>query len=378
MKTVWIILKAILVIIQAIVSVLLVISLIRMGIIGTWIIAIVAVVLLILLVLNVIVLVVMKKTKVWMQIVCTIIAMICIGGGIFTYRYTNAFNSFLDRISSTIVSEAPFVDDEKDLIERPFILYISGSDSRVSVDDPNARSDVNIVVVVNPGQSKILLASIPRDTYVQLHGTEGLKDKLTHAGLYGIEMSKTTIEDFLGITIDRTLKVSFDTVVEVVDELDGIEIYSDKAMSLKSEQSGKMCYYVEGKQVVDGECALRFSRERKKYSTGDKHRGANQQEVLTAIIQKLSGSREYLLKAPEILEVAADSFETSLSRDEITSFIRMQLNEPRNWQIESVAVDGEGVLEPTYSISDQNLYVMIPDEESLKGFVDKINEYLNE
>ncbi len=378
MKIVWLILKAILVTIQAIVSAFLVISLIRMGIIQTWIIVVVIAVLLALLVLNIVVLIVMKKAKIWAQVICVIIAVLCIGGGIFAYRYTDAFNSFLDRISSTIVSEVPFDDSEKDLIERPFVLYISGVDSRTGIDNPTALSDVNILMVINPKQSKILLASIPRDTYVQLHGTEGLKDKLTHAGMYGIEMSKTTIEDFLGITIDRTLKVSFDTVVDVVDELDGIEIYSDTAMNIKSERSGKICYFVEGKQVIDGECALRFSRERKTYYTGDKHRGANQQEVLTAIIQKISGSKEYLLKAPEILEVAADSFETSLSRDEITSFIRMQLNEPKNWQIESIAVDGEGVLEPTYSISDQNLYVMIPDEESLKSFVDKINEYLNE
>ena len=127
---------------------------------------------------------------------------------------------------------------EKDVTKEPFVVYISGSDSRAGVKAV-ARSDVNIVAVVNPAEAKILLVSIPRDTYVQLHGTTGLKDKLTHAGVYGIDMSRQTIEDFLGIKIDGTLKVSFDTVVKVVDQLDGIEIDSDTAMKLKAEPKSR-------------------------------------------------------------------------------------------------------------------------------------------
>ena len=106
----------------------------------------------------------------------------------------------------------------KEVTSEPFVVYISGSDSRNGVK-ATARSDVNIVAAVNPKEAKILLVSIPRDTYVQLHGTTGIKDKLTHAGVYGIDMSRMTIEDFLGINIDYTIKVSFDTVVKVVDQL---------------------------------------------------------------------------------------------------------------------------------------------------------------
>ena len=174
------------------------------------------------------------------------------------------------------------VGSTKEVSTEPFVAYISGSDSRNGIK-ATARSDVNIVAVVNPKQGKILLVSIPRDAYVQLHGTTGLKDKLTHAGVYGIEMSKTTIEDFLGINIDYTIKVSFATVIKVVDQLDGIDIESDTAMTLKSE-GGKICEYVVGKQHVNGDCALRFARERKSYKTGDKHRGENQQQVITSII----------------------------------------------------------------------------------------------
>lgn len=266
---------------------------------------------------------------------------------------------------------------EKQITKEPFVLYISGSDSRNGVK-ATARSDVNILAVVNPAKAKILLVSIPRDTYVQLHGTTGIKDKLTHAGVYGINMSKTTIEDFLGIKIDYTAKVSFDTVVKVVDELNGIEIDSDQAMSLGAEGKNKTCNYVVGKQMVDGDCALRFARERKSYKTGDRHRGENQMQVISAIVAKLSGSKDYVLRLPEILNIAADSFETSLTRDDISSFIRMQLNDGIKWEVESILVDGTGSMQGTYSMgAGRPLYVMIPAAESVVNATNKINEYLS-
>lgn len=264
---------------------------------------------------------------------------------------------------------------EKKPVEEPFLIYISGSDSRTGLQTV-ARSDVNILAAVNPNEKKMLLVSIPRDMYVQLHDTVGLRDKLTHAGIYGIDMSKNTVEDFLGVNIDHTVKVSFDTVVKVVDQLDGIEINSDQAMTLSAER-GKKCEYIVGKQKVDGDCALRFARERKSYETGDRHRGENQQEVITGIVNKLSGSKSYLLKLPTILNIAADSFETTLSRDEITEFIRMQLQNPLNWKVESISVNGTGAMEPTYSMgANLPLYVMIPDNTTVVNATNKINEYL--
>ena len=269
----------------------------------------------------------------------------------------------------------------KEITTEPFILYISGTDSRTDVDDTTARSDVNILAVVNPAASKILLVTIPRDMYLQLHGTTSLRDKLTHAGLYGIEMSKTTIEDFLNIKIDYTVKVSFQTVVGVVDQLDGIEIFSDTEMTLSADKEAytyKKCYYPYGLQVVDGECALRFARERKTYYWGDLHRGENQQVVLTGIINKLTSSKEYLLKLPSILDAVADTFRTSLSRDEITAFIRMQLANQTQWQIESIGVGyGGDDLLPTYTLgADRPLYVMFADEDSVVATKARINEYL--
>lgn len=267
---------------------------------------------------------------------------------------------------------------EKKVTKDPFVLYISGSDSRNGIK-ARARSDVNILAVVNPTKGKILLVSIPRDTYVQLHNTTGIKDKLTHAGVYGIDMSRDTIEDFLGVNIDYTVKVSFDTVVKVVDQLNGIVIDSDQEMNLKATgNKDKICSYVVGKQKVDGDCALRFARERKSYKTGDRHRGENQMQVITAIVTKLSESKDYILRLPEILNIAADSFETSLTRDDVSAFIRMQLNNGTNWQVESISVDGTGSMQGTYSMgASRPLYVMIPNQESVNNAVSKIREYLS-
>lgn len=281
------------------------------------------------------------------------------------------------RVIYTFSIEIIGEDEEtgKEITEEPFLVYISGSDSRSGIK-ATARSDVNILAAVNPKTGKILLASIPRDTYVQLHGTTGLKDKLTHAGIYGINMSKETIEDLVGVEIDYTIKVGFEAVVRIVDELDGIEIYSDTAMTLNS--NGEKCTYIEGKQQINGNCALRFARERKTYGTGDIHRGANQQEVLTAIINKMSSSRDYYLKLPEVMDAASDLFETSLSEDDITKFIRMQLSNQTKWQTESIALSGKSDMLPTYSMGNNlPLYVMHPDEGSLNTMREKINEYLN-
>ena len=272
--------------------------------------------------------------------------------------------------------------DNKDLstntnsLTDPFIIYISGTDSRYGINSV-ARSDVNIVMVVNPKVNKILLISIPRDYYVQLHDTYGLKDKLTHAGVYGINKSVTTIEDLLSININNYIKVSFDTVINLVDVIDGIDIYSDTTFNAYAEGTKHLCSYIEGTQHVNGECALRFARERKTYLTGDRHRGQNQQEVITAVINKLTNPK-YLIRYNSILESTKDTIETNLSYDQITSFAKHELSNMKKWSVESISLDGTGAMLPTYSMgSNLNLYVMIPDENTINIAKQKINEYLN-
>ena len=280
----------------------------------------------------------------------------------------DTYKEFKVLYSYSILVKSKIVSKQKIDVKEPFILYISGSDSRTGIKT-TARSDVNILAVINPLEYKILLVSIPRDYYVQLHGTTGLKDKLTHAGIFGIDMSINTIEDLLDINIDHYLKVSFDTVISAVDIIDGIDIYSDLAFN-----SGSNCQFIKGVQHVNGACALAFSRTRKVYAGGDRHRGENQEQVITKILEKVN-NKKYLTKYSEILKILEDSFETSLSYNEITSFVKMQMKTMQSWSVETYNLDGANGFEKTYTAGAYR-YVMIPYEDMLKTAKQKINAYL--
>ena len=268
----------------------------------------------------------------------------------------------------------PKSDDttKANITKEPFIVYISGSDSRGKLSNAD-RSDVNMLAVVNPNTNKILLVSVPRDYYVQLHGTTGNKDKLTHAGIYGIDMSKNTMQDIFGVTINYTAKIGFTGVEKVVDALGGVDINSDTRFTAWTDRS---CHFEKGAQHVDGRCALAYARERYAYTTGDRHRVKNQQEVLGAIIKKAT-QPQYLIHYTDILASLESSFVTSLSYDEITSFAKLQLNTMKGWQIESISVDGTGAMLPTYSMGSQPLSVMIPNQETIDAAKAKINETIS-
>lgn len=260
---------------------------------------------------------------------------------------------------------------ETDISNEPFIIYISGIDSRGKLSAVG-RSDVNMLAVVNPRINKILLVSVPRDYYVQLHGTTGIKDKLTHAGIYGIDISRQTMEDLFGISIQHTLKVGFSAVETIVNEIDGIDIYSDRTFIARAD---KTCRFVTGTQHVNGKCALAFARERYAYANGDRHRIENQQAVLTKIFEKMSQVK-YLSNYSNILASMEGTFSTSLSYNEITNFVKRQIDSMKKWSIESISLDGTGSMLPTYSMGSQQLYVMIPDEATVSAAKTKISEYL--
>lgn len=268
----------------------------------------------------------------------------------------------------------PKSDDatKANITKEPFIIYISGSDSRGKLSNAD-RSDVNMLAVVNPNTNKILLVSVPRDYYVQLHGTTGNKDKLTHAGIYGIDMSKNTMQDIFGVTINYTAKIGFTGVEKVVDALGGVDINSDTRFTAWTDRS---CHFEKGIQHVNGQCALAYARERYAYATGDRHRVKNQQEVLGAIIKKAT-QPQYLIHYTDILASLESSFVTSLSYDEITSFAKLQLNTMKGRQIESISVDGTGAMLPTYSMGSQPLSVMIPNQETIDAAKTKINETIS-
>ena len=260
--------------------------------------------------------------------------------------------------------------------DSPFILYISGIDRYGSVSSVRGRSDVNQIVVVNPKTKKILLLNTPRDYYVQLHNTTGLKDKLTHAGIYGIKKSITTLEDLYNIDINYYLRVNFDSLIKVVNAIDGIDIYSDKSFRA---YTNKKVYIKKGWNHLNGEEALAYARERYAYVSGDNHRGENQQQVITAIIDKISSSKVLISKYNSILTSLNGSFETDMPIDLITMFIKSQLNDMAKWEIESIAVTGYNSSNYTYSMGTKyKLYVMEPNWNSVNSAKDKIKEVINE
>mgnify|MGYP002584920629 CR=1 FL=1 len=269
-----------------------------------------------------------------------------------------------------ITKEVEDITKKVSIKNTAFNVLISGMDSYGNINK-TTRNDVNIVVTINPNTNKMLLTSIPRDYYVQLHGKKGYKDKLTHAGIYGINTAVQTIEDLFNIDINYYVKVNFTTVVDLVDKIGPIEIYSDKNLNLDG------CKYVVGNNVVNGKCALRFARERHSYLEGDNHRVKNQQEVIKGIFNKLKNSPNILADYNSVLEVMNGKFATNIEMSELTSFIKYEVEDIGKYEIISAQVDGTGSMEYTYSYPHQKLYVMFPNEQSVSNAKEGIEKILN-
>lgn len=261
------------------------------------------------------------------------------------------------------------VDVTKDV----FTIYLSGIDTRGKVSTVS-RSDVNMLVTVNPKTKQILMTSIPRDYYVTL-ANKGKKDKLTHAGIFGVENSVKTVEGFMGIDINYYAKVNFTSLVTMVDALGGIEVYSDKTLS--GTWTNKGVTIKKGYNHMDGETALAFSRERYSYASGDNHRVHNQQEVLKGMINKMI-SPAIITNYNNVLSAIEGSFETNMSASEITSLIKMQINDMASWDILQTQLSGSG--KRMYGgalMPNNNLYYMIPDENSVnkcKSYIEKMTK----
>ena len=280
----------------------------------------------------------------------------------------------LDTIS--IVTEVEVDESGLDVTKDPFVVYLSGIDTRSNSLPARSLSDVNIIMAVNPKTKNILMIHVPRDYYVQLHGTTGYKDKLTHSGtLGGIEMSMATIEDLFEIEIPYYARVNFNAVVNLVDAIGGINIYSDVNYSFTC-WTDRSCKFNPGLNYVGGKCALAFARERHVYDTGDRHRGENQEQVIELVIDKVTSSSTIINNYSDILTALDGTFETNLTMDDITNLVKMQIDNMSPWHIESYNVDGTGANLPTYSYPNQNLYVMNPNMETVTEAINRLNVIL--
>ena len=267
--------------------------------------------------------------------------------------------TILDTI--TIKVESEVLVKEVDITKDSFNIYISGIDVYGDIASVS-RSDVNMIATTNPNTYEVLLTSIPRDYYVQLHGTTGYKDKLTHAGIYGIDMSISTIEDLLDIDINYYIRVNFTTLISLVDSIGGIDIYSDKEFI---SYTNKSCKYELGNNHLDGKCALAFARERYAYKEGDRHRVENQQAVISAILNKTLSSKTLITKYTSVLKSLGSSFQTNIPQNQIYSLVNLQLDKMPSWNIDTYSLDGNNSRNYTYSYSGSKLYVMEPDYKTV-------------
>lgn len=284
-------------------------------------------------------------------------------------NFTNEVK-ILETIS--IKSEIKDITKKVSLKNTSFNVLISGIDTFGAINT-TSRNDVNIVATINPNTNKIILTSIPRDYYVQLHGKKGLKDKLTHASYYGTETVVKTIEDILDIDINYYIKVNFSTVVELVDALGGIDVYADQAINLYSCKKIK-----KGYNRLNGICALTFSRERYAYSDGDLHRGRNQQEVIKAIFKKITSGTTILTEYNNILKVMKGKFVTNLNMDEVLNFVKYELDDLSSYTFTNTQLNGTGSMNETYSYPGQSLWVMIPNEKNVTEVKTILKQTINE
>ena len=257
------------------------------------------------------------------------------------------------------------------ITKEPFTIYISGIDTYGEVSE-TSRSDVNLIAVVNPKTYQILLVTTPRDYYVPIPGISGgQKDKLTHAGIYGIDASMRTLGQLYETDINYYARLNFTSLIDIVDTLGGVDVYSELAFQTGKE-SGCIVDVQEGWNHLNGEQALAFSRERHALADGDNQRGKNQQAVLTAMLRKCL-SPTMLLKAGTIMNQLSSEVETNLSQAQINSLIKYQLNKNATWTIQSVAATGTNDKGYCYSSGDKLLFIMDPDEDVVQKIIDLAN-----
>jgi len=321
-----------------------------------------------------------KKTFIIVSVLSILLLVIFVGAIRLSRRPDKATGDIADTIeqmSSTVKIESKIqeeiveetesevleeVVDETELSkeERPdnFMIYISGIDTFGHVTDVS-RSDVNILVLVNTEAKKIQLISTPRDSYVSFPVAEGMKDKLTHAGLYGIEQSVAAIEDIYNIQIYYYLKLNFSGFVDIVNALGGLNVYSEYEFSVENIRT-----YTQGYNYLDGIETLAFVRERYSFVEGDYQRARNQMFAIKALIEAIL-TPSWLNNYKEFMIALEETFETNMPVDKIAEIINMQLSDTVEWDISFYTTNGSSILAPTYSVVDLDLYVIELSQDAI-------------
>lgn len=294
----------------------------------------------------------------------------------------NAFNDETKVIHQTVfytndTNDALAVSD---ITTTPFNILISGNDSFGKLDEVS-RSDVDMIVTVNPVTSTVLMTSIPRDSYVQEYCEDyacnyGANDKLTHTGIYGVDTTRDTIEQLLDIDINYTYRVNFTSMIDIVDALGGVDIDVDEGMAVSKFYSDSTLEGVhEGTNHLNGKRALAYSRERKAYLDGDSQRARNQQQVLQAMVKKAT-SPELLKNYSSILNAISGAFDTNMTSDEITSFIKYQIQAMPGWKFEQYVLKGYSDMRVSAELGSAVSVIMLY-QDSIRVASEKIQAVLD-
>ncbi len=260
-------------------------------------------------------------------------------------------------------------------LDSPFTIYLSGIDNRDHTLPFAARSDVNLILAVNPAKHKILLLNTPRDFYVPL-AMNGKLDKLTHAGLYGVNESIHTLENFYNIKFNYYARINFDATSTIIDQLGGVDIHIPYVVNTYHGHR----HYESGNYHLNGDEALDFARERVSISWagGDRERGRNQEKIITALLQKLQQDKTNLTKLDQIFNSITKNIQTNFTPDDLKYLVQKQLTNFSNWQIESIDVDGKADITSTYTYPEPKHFVWHPYQDTVDRAKAKLQEYLNE
>ena len=269
-----------------------------------------------------------------------------------------------------------------DITKKPFTILISGNDTTGDVSELS-RSDVNMLVTINPKTSTILLTSMSRDTYVETvcdadgdtACPEGQMDKITHTGIYGLNTTRQTVEKFYDLKVNYSFRVNFTSVIDVVDALDGIDLNVEEGEQCDLFWANMKPGLPVGMHHVDGETALAFARERKAYVDGDYQRVRNQQKVLQAIINRAISS-SVLVNYTSFINSLESAFETNMTYDEITDLIKYELQAKPDWKFETYQISGLGDELMCASLG-QAASVQVPDLNTVRIAREKIEAVMN-
>lgn len=313
----------------------------------------------------------------WKRIIGILISMVLICVLASVTVFMGETYAMLNSISGSSAGSADASGPDADKVsvtEEPFNIYITGIDQWESEKGLDLeRSDVNMIVTVNPVTKKVLLTSIPRDSYVKLHTAQQM-DKLTHTGVYGVDETIYTVEDWLGVDLNYYVKMNFSAAVEIIDALGGIKVYSP----VDFESSLKGYKYKKGWNYLGGYKALYFARERHAFEGQDSIRVENQQRVVKAIIKKMTSSTALLTNYGDVMSAASRNMHTNMSSAEMTELAKMQLTDLSEWDVQSQKIDGEYGEDYVASLTQsQKFSVFNTDPASEKKCTDAISKVMN-